>query len=249
MNDEKLEIMQLLYGNDGYAFYFKMLERIYRTPELMLDISDAETKKVMMKKCDVDEMMFDTMLQSCIKHGLFDASLFNEFGIISSDGIIKRAEIVISKRQKMRERYTKQGIEVSAAETRQKLGRNSAETMSETRQSKVKESKEKKSKVNNKILYGEFVELLDSEYESLVQKYGQEFTQTCIETLDNYKGQSGTKYKSDYRAILNWVVERVSEKATRSKSKPKLEIASRNETSSDDDFEEAMRIAKLLDGL
>jgi hypothetical protein len=259
MNDEKLEIMQLLYGNDGYAFYFKMLERIYRTPELMLDISDAETKKVMMKKCDVDEMMFDTMLQSCIKHGLFDASLFNEFGIISSDGIIKRAEIVISKRQKMRERYTKQGVEVSAAETKQKLSRNSAETMSETRQSKEKESKEKKSKVF-KNLYGEFVELLPSEYDSLVQKYGPEFTQTCIDTLDNYKGATGTKYKSDYRAILNWVVERVSEKATRSTpkhkpsdkpsfQKPKMAVSTSEHVTTDEDYQETQRIANLLDGL
>ncbi len=27
--------------------------------------------------------------------------------------------------------------------------------------------------------------------------------------LDNYKGASGKRYKSDYRAILNWVPERV----------------------------------------
>ena len=32
-----------------------------------------------------------------------------------------------------------------------------------------------------------------------------------ITVLDNYKGQSGKTYKSDYRAILNWVVERVQE--------------------------------------
>jgi hypothetical protein len=220
MNDEKLEIMQLLYGNDGYAFYFKMLERIYRSPELMLDISDAETKKVMIKKCDVDEMMFDMMMQSCIKHGLFDASLFHEHGLITSDGIIKRAEIVLSKRQKMRQRYENQGVGVSDAETQQKHSRNTAEMMSETPQSKVKKSKEKKSKVNNKTLYGEFVELMDSEYESLVQKYGEQFTLKCIETLDNYKGATGTTYKSDYRAILNWVVERVRDRENRPVMKP-----------------------------
>ena len=120
MNDEKLEIMQLLYGNDGYAFYFKMLERIYRTPELMLDISDHETKIVMIKKCNVDESKFEMMLQSSLKHGLFDENLYHQFGMITSNGINKRAEIVISKRQKMRERYTNQGVGVSDAETQQK---------------------------------------------------------------------------------------------------------------------------------
>jgi hypothetical protein len=29
VNDEKIEALRLLYGNDGYAFYFILLERIY----------------------------------------------------------------------------------------------------------------------------------------------------------------------------------------------------------------------------
>ena len=32
-----------------------------------------------------------------------------------------------------------------------------------------------------------------------------------IEILDNYKGSKGKKYRSDYRAILNWVVNRYNE--------------------------------------
>ena len=32
-----------------------------------------------------------------------------------------------------------------------------------------------------------------------------------IEILNNYKGSKGKKYKSDYMAILNWVVERYNE--------------------------------------
>ena len=39
-----------------------------------------------------------------------------------------------------------------------------------------------------------------------------------IEILDNYKGQNGKKYKSDYRAILNWVVKRYEEENTHSKT-------------------------------
>ena len=50
-----------------------------------------------------------------------------------------------------------------------------------------------------------------SEYERLVSDFGEPFTDKCIEVLDNYKGSSGRKYKSDYRAILNWVVDRVKE--------------------------------------
>jgi predicted phage replisome organizer len=60
-----------------------------------------------------------------------------------------------------------------------------------------------------KIHYAEFVTMTEEEYNKLVDKYGEENTQKMIEKLDNYKGASGKKYKSDYRAILNWVVNEV----------------------------------------
>ena len=73
-----------------------------------------------------------------------------------------------------------------------------------------------------KIKYAEFVSLTNDEYSSLVAKLGEEGTRRCIEILDNYKGAKGKKYKSDYRAILNWVVERYEEeKRRKQQDKPK----------------------------
>ena len=40
-----------------------------------------------------------------------------------------------------------------------------------------------------------------------------------IQILDNYKGANGKKYKSDYRAILNWVVDKYNEESQKSGSK------------------------------
>lgn len=57
--------------------------------------------------------------------------------------------------------------------------------------------------------FAEFVKMTNSEYELLIEKYGKENVQKMIEVLDNYKGSKNKKYASDYRAILNWVVERV----------------------------------------
>lgn len=57
--------------------------------------------------------------------------------------------------------------------------------------------------------YGEFVTLLPEEYEKLCSDYGERMTNVLIETLDNYKGAHGKRYKSDYRAILTWVVDKV----------------------------------------
>ena len=60
-----------------------------------------------------------------------------------------------------------------------------------------------------KINFAEYVSMTNEEYNKLFNEFGKDFTDRCIETLDNYKGASGKKYKSDYRAILNWVVDKV----------------------------------------
>ena len=66
-------------------------------------------------------------------------------------------------------------------------------------------------KEEEKIHFAEFVSMTNAEHEKLVSTYGKEFADQCITILDNYKGSSGKKYKSDYRAILNWVIDRAKE--------------------------------------
>ena len=62
---------------------------------------------------------------------------------------------------------------------------------------------------DNKNKYSECVFLTDDEHKKLVEKYGELNTRRFIEKLNNYKGANGKKYASDYKAILNWVVESV----------------------------------------
>ena len=57
--------------------------------------------------------------------------------------------------------------------------------------------------------HGDDVFLSDKEFTMLVDKTDFEIAKKCIEKLDNYKGATGKKYKSDYKAILNWVIDEV----------------------------------------
>ena len=50
--------------------------------------------------------------------------------------------------------------------------------------------------------------MTETEYGKLVTDYGEDGAKRLVEILDNYKAASGHTYKSDYRAILNWVVKR-----------------------------------------
>ena len=55
--------------------------------------------------------------------------------------------------------------------------------------------------------YAETVLMTESEYNNLVERYTEEGARWMITKLDNYKTSRGMVYKSDYRAILNWVVK------------------------------------------
>ncbi|MCI5757094.1 MAG: hypothetical protein MR037_02555 [Bacteroidales bacterium] len=55
--------------------------------------------------------------------------------------------------------------------------------------------------------YAPTVLLTDDEYSMLSSAYGKDGAAWMIQKLDDYKAAKGATYKSDYRAILNWVVK------------------------------------------
>ena len=64
---------------------------------------------------------------------------------------------------------------------------------------------EGKTKSHNKKM-AEFVSMTEEEHQKLIDDFGEVATGEMILMLDDYKGASGKKYNSDYRAIRSWVV-------------------------------------------
>ncbi len=64
-------------------------------------------------------------------------------------------------------------------------------------------------KKENKIKYRTNVTLKEKEFNKLIEDYGEEQTAIILDKLANYKGSNDKKYKSDYRAILLWVIDAV----------------------------------------
>jgi hypothetical protein len=83
-------------------------------------------------------------------------------------------------------------------------------------------------KQNLKSYYAEEVTLTEQEYRKLIMRYGEEKTLKAIEKLNGYKISKGKKYKSDYGAILNWVIQAVIEQELKEK---KYESNRRNNSS------------------
>ena len=71
---------------------------------------------------------------------------------------------------------------------------------------------EEKPKKPQKTKYGDEVRMYPEEYQKLVDAYGEKFAEMLVTELDNYKVANGKRYKDDYRAILNWAVEKCEKK-------------------------------------
>jgi uncharacterized protein YdaU (DUF1376 family) len=79
-----------------------------------------------------------------------------------------------------------------------------------------------------KKFFSEFVSMTNVEYQTLVAEYGEYATGEFIRILDNYKGANGKKYQSDYRAILNWVVDRFLEKNSKNNGAHTVTVTAEN---------------------
>lgn len=76
---------------------------------------------------------------------------------------------------------------------------------------KKSKSKKEVEAIEEKFPFGEHqnVKLSLDEKEKLLQRWGADVFQQIVDKLSNYKLSSGTKYKSDYGAINNWVAKQV----------------------------------------
>lgn len=140
--DEKIEALRALYGNDGYAFYFILLERIYRSDNAELDISKKAILAALIKKIGISEQTFYEMLQTCFEIGLLNKERYDQDHVLTSNGIKKRYDEV----QSMRERWRKKK-ETSPVFPRENSEENPRENPEETGESKAKQSKANKSTV------------------------------------------------------------------------------------------------------
>lgn len=194
------------FGNDGYALWFKLLEHLGTKEDLSMDCNNKSDWLYFVALARVTEERAIQILDLLASIGAIDQELWNH-RIIWSDNFAKRLADV----------YKKRGTETPCKPDFCDRNTSSHDVSdAESTQSKVKESKVKKSKVKkdkapdpDKIEFAEFVRMKQSEYDTLIEKYGKAATDKFIEVLDNYKGANKKRYDSDYRAILSWVVDKV----------------------------------------
>lgn len=198
-DDEKILYVSAKYGLLGELIAIKLLARIYRHG-YFIDV-DGDHVLLLSKRFGLeDPRLLQDVINELVKRRFFDQSKYEKHHILTSHGIQKRYAEATKRRKQNPIKGQYACINGGDADI---MYAEEPEMSSLDQQSKVKERKVKNIR---KTSFAEYVNMTDEEHGKLEDKYGGSKTEEMIEVLNNYKGSKGKTYKSDYRAILSWVV-------------------------------------------
>lgn len=140
-------IIEQRFGNNGYSFWFKLLEFLGDTENHYLNINETDTFEYLLAKTRVSESEAKEILNLLVRVHSIDADLF-EKGIIYSQNFIDNLDVVYSRRGV--DVYTKEYL-MELMSTKTPL---SGINVDINPQSKGKESIVKESKRKEKVIYG-----------------------------------------------------------------------------------------------
>lgn len=206
--DNKFKFIEIKFGLKGFAIVIKIFQNIYSQGYWS---SWGEDEKIIFaseNKIDLEEI--ENITNECLKRDIFDKALYEQYEILTSLGIQKRYKEIVRRRKDVTLIAEYLLIEWSSIVNDDINPALSKQDDDKSTQRKGKEKKVKEKKVKEtKTQYAEFVSLTENEHSKLVSEHGESKVKEMIRILDNYKGANGKKYASDYRAILNWVIDRV----------------------------------------
>lgn len=161
--DDKISLIESEHGITGFGIIIKMLCKIYQNG-YFYEWGEKE-QLLFSKRVNVDINEVNACINSAIKWGMFEKTIFNKHGVLTSAGIQKRYLEAIGRRKAIEliENYwlielpklEKTEIKLVNVDTNEVNVIIYSKNESNNTQSKVKESKEKKSKedIDKKDIY------------------------------------------------------------------------------------------------
>ena len=207
-------ILESRFGNDGYAFWFKLLEILGESEGHSYDCSDTPSWAYLVSKARVTDEQAEEIISLLVDMGKIDRTLWEEHRVIWVDNFVRNLFGLYKMRHAevpLRPEFSSEkpeGVGVFTGETPEGCA-FSSEKPDRGNYHLVKESKVKESKVFIGPL-GKFCNVLltEEEYNSLQTEVKNR--DDYIERLSNYIEKTGKKYKSHYAAILSWFKDDVN---------------------------------------
>ena len=230
-NDSKTKfVLENRWHNDGYAFWFKLLEILCKTDGHSYCLEDPLDWEYFVSIMHVDDNVAKAILDKLSEMGKIDSDLWKYDKIIWCPTLMNNIKPVYDKRKsdmptkpnlKNKKNISDTKTRVSATETEfstQKQDENEVSDI-DNPQSIVEDiiveditpsvsppATQGDEKSPDKKSYGsEFkkVKLTDAEYEKLIERLGDNGTEDYIDRLDGYLAE-GHRKKNHYATILNW---------------------------------------------
>lgn len=211
MSGRTIFILENTYGNDGYAFWFKLLELLGDTEGHYYDCNNAANWKFLLAKTHVDEVSAEKIIQTLIELGKIDEELWKERRIIWVQNFVDNLTELYRKRSsKLPPKpllYTEtQNKDSFRGENSINEGVNSAETpQRKEKESKVKESKEKNNNsccsLYEKLGFGTINEVTLSDIDLLIDEYTEIWVMDAMKEA-NAAGVRNLKYVTGI--LKNW---------------------------------------------
>lgn len=98
--DDKIELLEAEFGVAGFAIAVKLLQKAYRIEGYFCRWTDRE-KLLFSKKESVTKKLAEQVVAKAIEYELFDASIFESFNVLTSNGIQKRYLVATAERKQV----------------------------------------------------------------------------------------------------------------------------------------------------
>lgn len=219
ITDTKILNMRADYGLEGYGLYWAIIEMMRNEEDYKLTLNKNTYRAI--KTLTNTTIDIEKFINDCLE----DYELFEQDDEkFYSNSLLRRMQEKEKKSVIAREKAEKRWDNNATALQQQCSSNANKVNKSKVNKSKINENKVNKKEQEEKIHFADFVSMTNAEHEKLVSTYGTEFTDQCITVLDNYKGANGKTYKSDYRAILNWVIDKVKEQQAKNKKEAGFDL-------------------------
>jgi len=226
-NGDTLTVLEGQFGNDGYAFWFKLLEKLASSNGHFFDTTNTKKWHLFLAHTRVNENIAVEILKLLVEMDAIDKELWEKDKIIWSQHLVDNlAPVYTNRRRNCPAKPQANTHKLLAENTGQDALTtiNFSLTTADNPQSKVKYSRVNNKEKYIKRKYGEFnnVLLTDGEYPKLIERFGEQQAKDLIEKLSTYLASKGKRYKSHYATILNWQRrDKESGKAHHSRALPK----------------------------
>lgn len=140
----KLSLIEAEFGLKGFAVYVKLLQRIYGERGYYMDWNE-DVKLILAKAFVEPGTLVGEIISGCIRRGLFDKSVFDAFGVLTSVSIQHTYLTAIDRRDKVAFDLRFALIDINAYKNIVSVDINEVNEITNP-QSKVEKSKVEKSK-------------------------------------------------------------------------------------------------------